>query len=210
MRLYYAETLACRKVAATVRYLDLPVEFVRVDFTRGDQRTPAFRAINPNGKAPVLEDGDCTLWESDAIMCHLSRRAGSDLWPQDDRQIDVLRWLMWNAHHFGRHAARLYFQRVVRPGLFNAEPDAAEVAEAEGFLRTFAAVLDDHLSTRPRLVGDSWTVADFAVANPLAWTRPAQLPLGEFAHIARWYRELEALEAWQSPWPAPSDESRAA
>ena len=75
MNLYYYETLNPRKACAVARYLNLPVEFVRVDLTRGEQKTPEFLALNPNGKVPVLRDGDWSVWEANAIMCYLSDEA---------------------------------------------------------------------------------------------------------------------------------------
>ena len=94
MKLYYAETMNPRKACAVAKYLGSPVEYVRVDLSRGEHRTPAFLAENPNGKVPVLVDGDVHLWESTAIMAHLAVKAGSDLWPADAAsQVEVLRWL---------------------------------------------------------------------------------------------------------------------
>ena len=78
MKLFYSETLNPRKACAVAKYLGSPVEFVRVDLGKGEQRRPEFLAINPNGRVPALVDGDITLWEADAIMCHLARVAGSD------------------------------------------------------------------------------------------------------------------------------------
>ena len=79
MKIFYAETINPRKVCAVARYLDLPVDFVPVDLSKGEHRTPEYLAINPNGKVPALEDGDIRLWEANAIMCHLARAAKSDL-----------------------------------------------------------------------------------------------------------------------------------
>jgi glutathione S-transferase len=52
-------------------------------------------AINPNGRAPVLVDGELKLWESAAIMMHLAIQAKDDLWPLSDpaRQVEIVRWL---------------------------------------------------------------------------------------------------------------------
>jgi glutathione S-transferase len=61
MKLYYFETPNAGKACAVARYLNVPVEFVRVDLTKGEHRTPAFLAINPNGKMPALEDGAVRL-----------------------------------------------------------------------------------------------------------------------------------------------------
>lgn len=64
MKLYYFDVLNPRKVCALARYLNLPVEFVHVDLGKGEHKTPAFLAMNPNAKVPVLVDGNTTLWES--------------------------------------------------------------------------------------------------------------------------------------------------
>jgi len=203
MKLYYTETLNPRKVCAVARHLDVAVEFVRVDLTRGDTRTPAFLALNPNGKVPLLQDGDLCLWESNAIMCRLSDRASADLWPHDDRQIEVLRWLFWDASHFGRYAGRLYFEHIIKPAILGkTDPDAPAVAEALDYFRTYAAILDSHLADRRYVVGDSLTVADFALAITLPYAEKARLPLADFPAIARWHDRLNALPAWRDPFPA--------
>ena len=55
MKLYYAEVINPRKVCALAKHLNAPVEFIKVDVGKGEQRSAAFRARNPNGKVPVLE-----------------------------------------------------------------------------------------------------------------------------------------------------------
>jgi glutathione S-transferase len=202
MKLYYFETPNARKACVVARYLNAPVEFVRVDLTKREHKAPAFLAINPNGKVPALEDGDLRLWESAAIMCYLADKAGSTLWPKDAaRQIDVIRWLSWDATHFSRHAGTLFFQRVIKPHFGLGEPDLAAIDEAMGFFRQFAGVLNSHLKARAYLVGEGLTVADFAVASFLPHARDAMLPLDEFPEISRWYAQLEDLPAWREPFP---------
>jgi glutathione S-transferase len=201
MKLYYAETLNPRKVCAVARYLNLPIEFSHVDLGKGENRTVAFLALNPNGKVPVLEIAGRTLWEANAIMCYLARTAQSDLWPHDERQIDVIRWFNWSSEHFSRFAGRLYFEHVIKPALGMGGPDVAAVEEANGFVRKYASVLDAHLRGRKYLVDDRLTVADFAVAATLPYADKARLPLEGFAEIERWYARLNELPAWRDPFP---------
>lgn len=202
MQLYYYETLNPRKVCALARHLGSRVEFVRVDLAKGEHKSPAFLAINPNGKVPALTDGAVKLWEADAIMGYLARAAGSQLLPTDERLIDVLRWLSWSANHFTRHAGNLYFQHIIKPDFLKAAPDPAAVEEASGFLKQFGAVLDAHLAGRTYLVGDALTIADFSVAVTLPYMEKAKLPLGGFKEIARWHDRLNELPAWRQPFPA--------
>ena len=120
MKLYYFESPNPRKACAVAKYLNSPVEFVHVDLAKGENRTPEFLALNPNGKVPVLETDAGSLWEANAIMCYLARLAGSDLWPSDDRQIEVLRWLSWDSMAFhaprGNTLFRAHRQAGVRDG----------------------------------------------------------------------------------------------
>ena len=201
MRLYYAETPNARRPCAVARHLNSPVKFVRIDFGRQEHTTPEFLAVNPNGKVPALEDGDVKLWESNAIMCYLADKAGSDLWPKDARQIDVVRWLSWDMAHFSRHGGALFFQNHIKAVYGLGDPDAAAIEEATGFFKRFAGVLDDHLRGRDFLVGNSLSVADFGVAAVLPTAKEAKLPLDDFSEIQRWHDRLCQLPAWQAPFP---------
>lgn len=211
MRLYYFETPNARKPCAVAKYLQSPVEFVRVDLSRNGQKQPDFLAINPNGRVPALEDGAFKLWESHAIMCYLARKAGSDLWPTDEiEQIDIMRWLNWDTAHFSRHAGRLFFQRFVKPHFGLGGPDPSEVEDATGFFMAFADVLNEHLKGRETIVGNRLTVADFAIASVLPWAKEAALPLEPFPEVRRWHESMMALPAWRDPFPRTETESQRA
>lgn len=202
MKLYYFETLNSRKACAAAKYLSSPVEYERVDLSKGENRAPGFLAVNPNGKVPALADGEAKLWEANAIMAYLARAAGSDLWPRDEgRQIELTRWLSWDAWHFTRHGGTLVFQNVIRPRFFGAEPDAKIVAEATGFFKQFGAVLNDHLAGRKYVLGSSLTIADFALAATLPQADEAHIPVRGFAEIERWHDRLNELPAWRQPFP---------
>ncbi|WP_413992662.1 glutathione S-transferase family protein [Labrys okinawensis] len=202
MKLYYCETLNPRKACAVARLLGSPVEFVRVDLPHGEHRQAPFLAINPNGRVPVLRDGDWSLWEANAIMCHLSDLAGADLWPHDRRQIEVMRWLSWDSQHFTRHTGTLWFEHVVKPHIGMGEPDRAIVAAALAETHRSARLLDDHFDGRTHVVGDALTVADFALASALPDAGAARIPLDDYPNIRRWHDRLNELEAWRQPFPS--------
>jgi glutathione S-transferase len=201
MKLYYSDILSARKACAAARYLKSPVEFVYLNFAKAEHKTPAYLALNPNGKVPTLTDGAQILWEADAIMCFLAEQAGSEFWPQDSRQIDIIRWFSWSAQHFNREAGALYFENIVKARFRIGPPDAQAVAQALGEFRRYAAVLNGHLEKRKWLVGDNVTVADFSVAMTLPYAEQALLPLDEFPHVRRWHDRLNELEAWRDPFP---------
>jgi glutathione S-transferase len=202
MKLYYFDTLAPRRVCAVAKYLGAPVEYTYVDLHKGEHKSPDYLAINPNRKVPALVDGARKLWEADAIICHLAQRAGSDLWPQDDRQIDVVRWLSWNSQHLYRHGGALYFEHIVKQRFGLGEPDPAAVTAARGNFRAYADVLEQHLYGRKWLVDDTLTVADFSVAATLPYAERASMPLDEFPGVRRWHDQLNEISAWRDPFPA--------
>ena len=205
MKLYYFETPNARKACAVARYLNAPVEFRRVDLTKGEHKAPAFLAINPNGKVPALEDGDVRLWESAAIMCYLADRAGSSLWPKDARQIDVIRWLSWDSMHFSRHAGTLFFQRVIKPHFGLGEPDLAAIDEAMGFFRQFAGVLDSHLRGRDHRGRRRAHGRGLRASAPSCRMRARPSCRSTSSRRSRrWYAKLEQLPAWREPFPTPA------
>jgi glutathione S-transferase len=213
MKLHYAETLNPRKACAVAKYLNSPLDYVRVEMLNGEHKQPAYLAINPNGRVPTLSvSDDLSIWEADAIMAYLARFAGSDLLPEGDGQIEVMRWLSWGTQHFTRHTGQHYFEYVIKPwagGSFG-EPNPAALAEPNKFFRASAAVLNDHLANRKFLLGDRLTIADFSVAITLPYAKKAQIPLGEFPNVARWHDRLNELPAWRDPFPTPSPEVLAA
>lgn len=201
MKLYWSDVLCPRKVCAVAKYLQSPVDYAYVELARGEHKTPDYLALNPNGKVPTLVDGTRVLWESDAIMCHLAARSDSDLWPQDDRQIDVVRWLSWAGQEFNPVASQLYFEYVIKPRFNIGEPDADAAARAQDGFRRQAAILESHLRDRRWLVGKTLTVADFAVAITLPYADVAHIPLKEFPAVRRWHQTLCEIDAWREPFP---------
>jgi glutathione S-transferase len=202
MTLYYSDILSARRACAVAHYLKAPVEYVYLDLVRGDQRKPAYLAINPNGKVPTLVKGERIIWESDAVICQLSEDMGADLWPHDARQIEIMRWFSWNAQHLTRAGGELYFENIVKKRFGLGAPDPAVVAGQLAEFRYFAKVLNDHLAGREWIVGDGLTVADFSVAMTLPYAEEAQLPLEEFTNVRRWHDRLNEIEAWREPFPA--------
>jgi glutathione S-transferase len=201
MKLYYSDILSSWRACAAARYLNAPVEYVYLDFAKGEHKSPAYLAINPNGKVPTLVKGERITWEADAVICQLSDDMDAGLWPHDSRQIDVIRWFSWNAQHFMRAGGTLYFENVVKRRFRIGAPDPAVVQEALDEFRRWATILDNHLADRSWLVGDSLTVADFTVAAALPFADDAELPLSGFANVRRWNDRLNELDAWREPYP---------
>ncbi len=201
MKLYYSDVLAPRKTCALIKYLKAPVEFAYLNLAKGEHKKPEYLALNPNGKVPTLVDGDKVLWEADAILCYLAKHAGSDLWPDDARQADIVSWFSWNSQHFIQSGGALYFEFVIKSRFKIGPPDAAAVEKASKSFRAQAGVLNNHLKNRKWLVGEQLSVADFSVAVTLPYAAKAEMPLDEFPEVRRWHDQLSSLDGWLDPFP---------
>lgn len=189
------------KVLAVTHHLGIDPEVALVDLLGGENLKPAFAALNPNRKMPVLEDDDFVLWESNAIMQYLAAKAGDDrLWPSEPRrQADVSRWQCWELSHWGPACGTLVFERFVKNLFGQGAPDPVEVARGEQEFHRHAEVLNGHLERHDWLVGDDVTLADMSVG---AWLVYAEHYPGEtYRRIRAWYERLRTLPAWQRALP---------
>lgn len=194
------------KVRAVAAHLGVPIEYVEVNLSKGEQRAPEYLALNPTGRTPTLVDGDFVLWESTAIMQYLASLNPNTLWPDDAKaQADILRWHSWHLQHWGPTACQpLTFERLVKAMFNMGPPDATAVAKATEAFHREAAVLEAHLSTRPYLVGTGVTLAEFSVASPLVYAAQAELPLPSYPRLRDWSLRVLALPAWQAAAPTPT------
>ena len=201
MKLYYYDTQNPWRACAVAKYLEIPVDYVHIDVGKREHKSPEFLAINPNGRVPALVDGETSIWESVAIMAYFSEKVGSDLWPNDERRLEILRWLLWDAAQFTRWGSILHFENRIRERFGLGAPDPAKVEEAMRNWNRFAKVLEEHLKGRTYLVADTLSIADFAVACLLPLAGPSKLPLQDYPQIRRFHDNLIEIPAWRHPFP---------
>lgn len=191
------------KVRALAAQLKMPLEFELVDLLQGAQQTPAFLAINPTGRTPVLVDGDFKLWESNAILQYLASKNATPLYPNDAKgRADVCRWQCWELAHWGAQACQpLTFENLVKKFVNLGAPDQAVVAKATEAFNKEAKMLDAHLARHKYLVNDTLTIADFTVAAPLFHAQGAGMPVAPYANIGAWFGRVSALPCWNETAP---------
>jgi len=202
---YHPGSSNCRKCTALLDLLGVDAERRVVDLLSGEHMQPAYLAINPNGRVPTLVDGDRTLWESNAIIIYLAEKTSSDLWPDDDRRLDILKWLFWEQGHLMYATGIPFYQLVIKP-MIGERPDQQRIDEAHSSFRRLAKVLDDQLARATRVVGDALSLADFALGGNLSYAPKAGLPMHEFPNIRRWLDALDQIPAWSASAPPPLGE----
>ncbi len=192
------------KVLAGAHLLELPFELVTVDLFKGEQKSRAFTALNPNQRMPVLEDDGFVLWESNAILQYLaSKRPERGFWPNEPRpQADVSRWQLWQAIHWGPTCGTYVFERVVKRRMALGSANEAEVTRIEPDFHRYAGVLNGWLRGRSWIAGDATTVADVSLAAWMVYADEAGYPLAGYPEIGRWYAGIAALPGWQRALPS--------
>jgi glutathione S-transferase len=183
----------CRKVRAVVYELGLQAEFLPVSLFKAESRTPQFLTINPNGRVPVLVDGDFVLWESNAIVSYLAH--GTTLMPTQRRErAEVERWTDWQLAHLGPAIRTVAFERVVKPMTGRGQADAAAIDAAAADYATFSGVLDTSLGSKEYVAG-RLSVADFVLASVYSLAATVGLETAPFPRVNAWLGRVLARDS---------------
>ena len=177
----------CLKVKWTADYLGRSYDWIEIDITKGESRTPEFLALNPAGQVPlVLLDDGRPLAQSNAIILHLAE--GSDLIPADAyERARMLEWMFWEQYSHEPYVAVARFQvKYLGKPVAELEPRLVE--------RGAAALgrLELGLAASPFLVGERLTLADVAL---VAYTRVAHeggFDLGAYPAVKAWVSRVES------------------
>ncbi|MCR0984006.1 glutathione S-transferase family protein [Roseomonas populi] len=147
--------------------------------------SPGFRAINPNGLIPALDDDGFVLNESLAITLYLARKAGSPLGPRDAKEEGLTAmWSLW-----GRGIEDDCLSIVQK-----RDPEAAADR-----LRAPFAVLDKALAEgNGFLVGGRFTVADINLAEIIRYAQPDRSLFEAAPHVQAWITACQARPAFQA------------
>lgn len=180
------------RVKLFLSLLRLPFEETLVDLTKGAHKRPEFLALNPFGQVPVIQDGDVTLADSNAILTYLALRYDeSGRWlPRDPvGAAKVQRWLSVAAGPLvnGPGDARVNV-------LFGRPQDerCAQIA-AQLFQR-----LDAHLATSPYLAAEHPTIADIALYTYTSHAPEGGVSLEPYPQLRAWLARIEALPGYVS------------
>ncbi|MET0137262.1 MAG: glutathione S-transferase [Sphingobium sp.] len=174
---------------------ELGMPFIRHDVGGQFGMDDAYLALNPNALIPTIQDGDVTLWESNAILRYLAaQHGGADWWPSDPAARAMGdKWMDWQFTL--ADAQRDAFVHLVRKAPEDRDP--AVIAASALRSSQLMAIADDLLSRQPWFSGDRLGIGD--------------IPLGCYAHtyftldierpqlpaLRGWYERLTEREAYR-------------
>jgi GST-like protein len=195
IKLYYHPSPNPAKVALYLEEAGLPYEVVPIDTRKGEQHSPAFLKINPNGKTPALVDGDAVVFDSNAILLYLAEKTGKFLSKNTPAErAQMYSWLMFVATGIGPYSGQaVHFKH------FAPEPKVYAVNRYDFEANRHWNIVNAHLEGRKYMVGDTYTIVDMAVWG---WARAIPFVLGQEAwaklpNVKRLLDEINARPAAQ-------------
>jgi len=173
-----------------------------LDTRNGENRTPAYLAINPMGKIPALVDGSFKLWESNAINWYAAeKRPAARLVPDSiEGRASVHRWLFFQTGHVTPACITVFRNTNERVKAFwNPASDAKGLEAARKELARYLPVIESALGDREWLEG-AFSLADIAFAPHLALVAEGGFDFAPYPRLRAWLTRLTTRPAWRETW----------
>nr|WP_297526354.1 glutathione S-transferase family protein [uncultured Roseateles sp.] len=220
IELYYFPSNASFAPHVVLHELGIPFQLRLVDRNKGEHKSPAFLAINPNGLLPAMRDTRDTpggaeplvLFETAAILLHLAdTHPDAGLLPPlgSPRRAHAYKWLMWLTNTLQPTVIAYYYpDRFVAPGntAGSAEVKAQAQVRASAQLDLLAAEFERHGG--PFMLGEEYSVLDAFVFMLCRWTRNFDDPARNRPALAAFLDRMaqrpalqRAIETEQLPKP---------
>ncbi|KAK3170553.1 Glutathione S-transferase hmp2 [Lepraria neglecta] len=208
----YGSAMSFARVLVTILEKDLPYEHILIDIAKGDQKSEAYKKLQPFGKVPALEDDRFLIFESRAICKYLARQvfhsrisfgkytAGTKLIPEGDNKAYGLfeQACSVEQSYFAAASETIGTELVIKKIKGLSPPDKARVAQAEADLDEVFAYYDKVLAKQKYLAGDELTLVDlFHLPNGSALKAFGYKGTFEkYPNVDKWFTGLQERETW--------------
>jgi len=194
-----------QKVLWFLGELGLDYEFVATGGDAGGLQSPAFLALNPNGRVPLLVDGELAVWESHAILRYLAAaHAPARFWPADPAERSrVDRWMDWSQSQFDASFMALFWGYWRTP---ESERDASVNDRNIALCRHYLSILDRALAGHTYVVGDRLSLADIPVGALMYRYANLGVTAELGPRVGDWYARLCERAVFRTHVMRPFDE----
>jgi glutathione S-transferase len=195
----------CHKVRLLLEQTGRPYRWIETDSSRGETRTPAYLALNPNGKVPLLvHDDGRTLAESNAMLCWLAD--GTQFLPADAWQrAQALSWMFFEQYS---HEPCVAVARFIRGWTPADSPRRADLPRLRERGHQALAVMERHLQAADWFSGPAYGIADTALFAYTHCAADGGFDLAEYPRIGDWLARVRATPGFV-PMPDLDDGARA-
>ena len=199
MKLYcFGESGHSYKAALALQLAEIDWTPIFVDFFNGETRSDQYRnQVNEMGEAPVLVDGDIKLTQSGVIQNYLYNRTGKHGGKDEAEKLEILRWILWDNHKLSSFAGNTRF-------LMNFFPKDKRPQQVIDFnlarLKSSYGILENALTDKDFLVGNSISHADMTCCAYLYYPEPFGFERDDWPNIDRWLGNISTIPGWQHPY----------
>jgi glutathione S-transferase len=195
-----------QKVMWLIGELQIPHRHIEAGGQFGGLDAPAFRAMNPHGKVPVIDDDGTVVWESHAILRYLAARYGRGSFWDDDPAARSLsdRWMDWSHTTLQPDFLTGVFWGFYRTP--EAQRDWPAIRNKIALCARHFARLDSHLSDRTFMLGDTLTLADIPIATSLYRYFNIDIGRPSVPNVEAWYTRLQDRSPYREHVMVPFQE----
>ena len=199
MKLYcFGESGHSYKAALALQLAEIDWTPIFVDFFNGETRSDQYRnQVNEMGEAPVLVDGDIKLTQSGVIQNYLYNRTGKHGGKDEAEKLEILRWILWDNHKLSSFAGNTRF-------LMNFFPKDKRPQPVIDFnlarLKSSYGILENALTDKDFLVGNSISHADMTCCAYLYYPEPFGFERDDWPNIDRWLGNISTTPGWRHPY----------
>ncbi len=176
----------------------------------GGTDTDEFLAMNPMGRIPVIQDGDLSMFESQAILRYLAAGYGQGaLWPSTpSARATIDQWMEWAKTSVAPNVVyRIFWQLVRTPAATRKHQDLEEgIAETKKVM----TIAERRLAGSEWLAGDDISLADFSFAANLYRYFTLDFSKAETPYLEAYYKRLTERTAYRKHVMVPYDSLRVA
>jgi len=189
-----------RKISIALEEMGIPYTAHAINLGKGEQKSPDYLKVNPNGKVPAIIDRDTgtRMMESGAILLYLAEKTGK-LMPKGQKRWEAMEWLMWQMGGLGPMLGQVHHYTHFNKGV----SDYAEDRYRTEMDRLYA-VLDERLADRKFIVDDI-SIVDCACFPWIARWDYQDQDLNRFPNVKRWFLDMAARPAVQRGYVVPND-----
>src|SRR3954468_24602666 len=192
------------RVLWALEEIGLPCEIVGMDHPNHDLDSPAFRALNPFGQIPVIDDDGVVVTESGAILLYLARKSGKLMPHGIAGEAHVLRWSVAPLSSVEVPVLTMWFVGI--SGGKGTKPHEALQQWSDMRLKQ----LDGWLAKRTFVARDEFTVPDILMTHVLSAGSTDQALLKPYQHVRRYLARCMDRLAWKKTIDAYSKRVEAA
>jgi GSH-dependent disulfide-bond oxidoreductase len=194
--LYFWPTPNGKKITIQLEEAGIPYNIKAINIGRGDQLTPDFLKISPNGRMPAIVDHEpigggapITIFESGAIMVYLAEKSGKFLPQEPHQKSEVMQWVFWQMANQGpKMGEQGHFRRAAQDTKNGDQ--AYALLRFDNEVHRIYGVMNLGLQNKRYLAAGQYTIADMICYPWATILQNRNIDLNEFPNVKRWLDEI--------------------